>query len=107
MKLRLSHKILLGLLALLLPATLALAPAVSLAVEGATQPAADTYDLSWWTADGGGQTFSTGLGYSLGGTVGQPDAGVMSGTGYRLDGGFWQGGGGVYRMYLPLVARNY
>ena len=35
------------------------------------------YDLSWSTIDGGGATFSTGGGYSLGGTVGQPDAGVL------------------------------
>ena len=65
------------------------------------------YDLSWWTADGGGYTFSTGAGYSLGGTVGQPDAGLMSGPGYRLAGGFWSGGTVTYRVYLPLVFRNY
>ena len=65
------------------------------------------YDLSWWTADTGGATFSTGPGYSLGATAGQPDAGVMSGPGYRLDGGFWSGGVVTYRVYLPLVMRNY
>ncbi len=37
------------------------------------------FGLSWWTADGGGATFSTGGGYQLGGTVGQPDAGSASG----------------------------
>ena len=40
--------------------------------------------------DGGGATFSTGGGYSLGGTAGQPDAGELSGGGYTLGGGFWQ-----------------
>jgi hypothetical protein len=35
------------------------------------------YDLSWWTADGGGATLSTGEGYRLSGTAGQPDAGVL------------------------------
>ena len=64
------------------------------------------YDLSWWTADGGGQTFSTGGGYALGGTIGQPDAGVMSGPGYTLAGGFWSGGTATYKVYLPLVFRN-
>ena len=30
--------------------------------------------LNWWTVDGGGATYSTGGSYSLGGTIGQPDA---------------------------------
>jgi hypothetical protein len=66
------------------------------------------YDLSWWTVDGGGYTYSSGGGYELGGTSGQPDAGVLVGGGYTLGGGFWQGGGGVltrYTVYLPLVVR--
>jgi hypothetical protein len=65
------------------------------------------YDLSWWTADGGGETFSTGGNYSLGGTIGQPDAGLLAGPGYTLAGGFWSGAGQPYRVYLPLVMRNY
>ncbi len=51
------------------------------------------YDLSWSTIDGGGQMWSTGGGYELGGTVGQPDAGVaLTGGGWTLTGGFWPGG---------------
>lgn len=50
------------------------------------------YDLSWNTIDGGGATFSTGGAYSLGGTIGQPDAGQMAGGAYSLAGGFWRGG---------------
>ena len=69
--------------------------------------AQDGYDLSWWTADGGGYTFSTGPGYSLGGTIGQPDAGVLTGPGYTLSAGFWPGGAAAYRVHLPLVLRNY
>jgi len=69
--------------------------------------AQDGYDLSWWTADGGGQTFSAGGNYSLGGTIGQPDAGLLTGSGYTLAGGFWSGAGQPYRVYLPLVMRNY
>jgi hypothetical protein len=67
------------------------------------------YDLTWSTVDGGGGTFSTGGGYSLGGTAGQPDAGLASGGTYTLGGGFWSGGAAVagYRVYLPLVVRNY
>lgn len=68
------------------------------------------YDLSWSTVDGGGWTFSTGGVYSLGGTAGQPDAGLMVGGVYTLDGGFW-GGGAVaapeYSIYLPLMIRDY
>jgi hypothetical protein len=47
------------------------------------------YDLSWNTIDGGGATFSTGGTYSLGGTIGQPDAGAMLGGSFTLAGGFW------------------
>jgi hypothetical protein len=69
------------------------------------------YEISWWTVDGGGYTrlASSGGGYELGGTVGQPDAGVLSGGGYTLGGGFWRGGAvtlSPYRVYLPLVVRK-
>jgi hypothetical protein len=69
--------------------------------------AAEDYDLSWWTVDAGGQTFSTGGGYTLGGTIGQPDAGALSGGDYVLGGGFWGGGALAieYSVYLPLVLR--
>jgi hypothetical protein len=78
------------------------------AVAGAQAGSSPAYDLSWWTVDGGGETLSTGPGYSLGGTAGQPDAGpVMSGGDYQLTGGFWPGGAGVYRVYLPVVLRGY
>jgi len=64
------------------------------------------YHLTWWSVDGGGHTFSTGDGYTLGGTIGQPDAAVMDGDPYALQGGFWPGGGvGQYAVYLPLVLR--
>jgi hypothetical protein len=53
------------------------------------------YDLSWWTVDGGGATFSSGGGYELGGTMGQPDAGRLSGGDFTLGGGFWGGGAAV------------
>jgi hypothetical protein len=66
------------------------------------------YELSWWTVDGGGQMYSIGGGYELGGTIGQPDAGVLTGGGYILGGGFWRGGAVTVppiRAYLPLVVR--
>jgi hypothetical protein len=61
------------------------------------------YNLSWWTVDGGGGTLAIEGGYSLSGTVGQPDAGLLAGSGYTLSGGFWVGG--IYRLYLPLILR--
>jgi hypothetical protein len=68
----------------------------------------DQLTLPWWTVDGGGATFSTGGGYTLGGTIGQPDAGVLTGDGYILGGGFWRGGVVAkvpHQVYLPLVLR--
>jgi hypothetical protein len=49
---------------------------------------AQTYDLSWFSIDGGGGTSSGGA-YSVSGTIGQPDAGALSGGNYTLVGGFW------------------
>jgi hypothetical protein len=66
------------------------------------------YTLDWWTVDGGGATSSTGGSYTLGGTIGQPDAGTSGGGTYTLDGGFWGGdldGTPNYQIYLPLVIR--
>jgi hypothetical protein len=66
------------------------------------------YSLDWWTVDGGGTTSSTGGNYSLGGSIGQPDAGTSSGGTYTLDGGFWGGDMAItpnYQIYLPLVIR--
>ena len=64
------------------------------------------YDLTWNSIDGGGYMFSTGGGYSLGGTIGQPDAGTLSGGGYTLTGGFWGGIASPYQIYLPLVIKQ-
>lgn len=48
------------------------------------------YDMGWHTVDGGGATFSMGSGYTLGGAIGQPDAGTLNSGSYTLRGGFWQ-----------------
>jgi hypothetical protein len=67
----------------------AIALALGIAAPAAAQPAID-----WFTIDCGGGA-STGGGYALSGTIGQPDAapGItgMSGGGYKLIGGFWPG----------------
>jgi len=55
--------------------------------------AAQSFDLSWNTIDGGGGTAGGGA-FQLSGTIGQPDAGSptspLTGGGFTLIGGFWQ-----------------
>jgi hypothetical protein len=65
---------------------------------------AQSYGITWWTIDGGGGT-STGGGYTLSGTIGQPDAGTMTGGSYTLVGGFW-GFDSQHFIYLPLILKN-
>jgi len=63
------------------------------------------------TSSGGG-TQLTGGGYVLHGALGQPVAGTVGSSSYRLCSGFWCGGvpeivEDKYSIYLPLVIRNY
>ena len=50
--------------------------------------------VSWRTIDGGGGV-SSGGGFTLSYTIAQPDAGTMTGVGYRVGGGFWPGPDGA------------
>jgi hypothetical protein len=68
-----------------------------------------TYDLSWWTVDGGGGD-SQGQGYTLSATIGQADAGTLQNGRYTLAGGFWSAAPSApieisYRFALPLVIK--
>ena len=65
-----------------------------------------SYDLSWHEVGGGGGRLE-GVDYTLLGTIGQVDAGVLVGSEYTLRGGFWPGGAQIYRIYLPLVLSQY
>lgn len=65
----------------------------------------DSYDLSWFSIDGGGATFGEGGSYSLGGSIGQADAGAMSGGAYILNGGFWAGVPANYSAFVPATMR--
>jgi uncharacterized membrane protein len=90
-------------LILSLTAVLALAGTVLAAQTGVS------YNITRWTVDGGGGRL-TGGGYTLTGTVGQPEPGpALSGGGYTLTSGFWPGGGSSsssgYKIYLPLVMK--
>jgi len=52
---------------------------------------AGVYELRTWTVNGGGVSFNNAGGYTLGGTIGQPDAGTpRSNADYTLLGGFWR-----------------
>ena len=70
------------------------------------------YDLSWWSSEGGGVSQSSG--YTLAGSIGQPDASApMTGGGYALTGGFWTGAGTGsidapenLIIYLPAACRD-
>ncbi|MCA9279145.1 MAG: hypothetical protein H6815_14295 [Phycisphaeraceae bacterium] len=60
------------------------------------------FDLTWSTIDCGGagsNNPSTGGNFSLMGTIGQHDVGVMSGGNFELSGGFWAGVGGDQPCY--------
>ena len=63
---------------------------------------AQSYSIDWFTVDGGGGT-STGGGYSLSGTIGQPDAGTMSGGNYTIQGGFWSLIAAIQTEGAPLL----
>jgi hypothetical protein len=50
---------------------------------------AQEFEIVRNTIDSGGVMRSTGGAFELSGTIGQPDAGAMSGGGFELNGGFW------------------
>ncbi len=91
-----------------LPST---APGVSVQSAAGDETGSTSYDLSWWTVDGGGGANSGGS-YTLAGAIGQADAGpTLSGGNYALVGGFWQREESPEPapenfIYLPLVLRN-
>jgi len=60
------------------------------------------YSIDWSTIDGGGGT-STGGVYAVTGTIGQPDAGAMSGGNFTLEGGFWGVIAAVQTPGAPLL----
>ncbi len=64
---------------------------------------AQNYTLDWSTIDGGGGT-STGGVFTVSGTIGQPDAGSMSGGNFSLDGGFWGIIAAVQTPGAPLLS---
>jgi hypothetical protein len=61
-----------------------------------------SYTLDRFTIANGGGT-SSGGGYSVSGTIGQPDAGELSGGDYTLRGGFWGGLAAVQTESAPYL----
>jgi hypothetical protein len=64
---------------------------------------AQTYSIDWFTIDGGGGT-STGGVYAVNGTIGQLDAGAMSGGNFSLTGGFWSLSSVIQTPGAPLLS---
>jgi hypothetical protein len=100
---------------LLLTGMLAALILIGLAQSGRAQ--ADVYILDWWTVDGGGGARNGG-GYAVMDTSGQHDAGVLTGNGYTLTGGFWGGASlgqaptptpipdSGYKNFLPMIQKR-
>jgi len=61
----------------------------ALIVSNAPAQTGGGYYLTWSTVDCGGITFAANGPYEIGGTIGQPDAGVLANGGYEAIGGFW------------------
>ena len=61
-----------------------------LAVTFSAIAQSDTFDVPWFSVDGGGGT-STGGEFTLSGSIGQPDAGTLSGGEFTVRGGFQAG----------------
>ncbi|MBX3373799.1 MAG: hypothetical protein KF817_08180 [Phycisphaeraceae bacterium] len=75
------------------PWSLALMASLLVTIAGVR---AGDFDLAWHTIDGGGGSSAGGVPggvFSLSGSIGQPDAGAMSGGGFTLAGGFWASAG--------------
>ena len=75
---------------------------VLLLIIGYSSPA-QNFSIDWFTIDGGGGT-STGGVFSVSGTIGQPDAGRMSGGNFTLEGGFWGIIGAIQTPGSPLLS---
>ncbi len=71
------------------PVSWLLTPVFCLLFSAFCLSASAQYSINWYKVAGGGGT-STGGGYTLNGTIGQPDAGgPMTNGQYSVSGGFW------------------
>ncbi len=63
---------------------------ISFLVTSTMNVFAQPLQIDWLSVDGGGGTSAGGV-YVVTGTIGQPDAGTMSGGPYAIEGGLWPG----------------
>lgn len=97
-------------LIILFPIVLALLIGISTAnAQHSDEPVSPQsgYSIDWYTIDGGGAMNTSGGSYSLSSSIGQSDAGSLSGGVYTLNGGFWGGTAINYKTYLPLALKNF
>lgn len=64
------------------------------------------FTIDWFKISGGGSTSTGGI-YAVNGTIGQPDAGTMSGGNYTVVGGFWGVVAAVQTLGAPLLSISY
>ena len=80
---------------------------LAMGVRSALAQSGGGYELGWSNVGAAGTT--GGGAYTLDSSVGQPDAGTVSGGSYALSGGFFASPGVINilleRVYLPLVRR--
>lgn len=72
-------------------------------VGGASFATAQEFSLGSWTVDGGGGTSEGGV-YSVTGTIGQHDAGKLSGGDFTVSGGLWGVIAAVQTPGAPLLS---
>lgn len=74
--------------------------------ESAMVLAGESFNIAWWTMDGGGG-LSQGDTFSVNGTIGQSDAGIMVGEQYVLQSGFWIAANPSNSLlFLPVVSNS-
>ena len=76
----------------------------SLLLGGSIAIGLGDFDVPWYTIDGGGAS-SSGNGFEITGTVGQPDASAqaaMTGGNFTLTGGFWAFAGPRCTTFAPV-----
>jgi hypothetical protein len=66
-----------------------MAVATCIITATSTAQSRGAFELNWWTIDGGGAMHTVGGSFELSGTIGQPEAGRMTGGNFQLVGGFW------------------
>ena len=89
-------------------ATILVLTGLMVAVSSALAMSSATYRLDWFTpltSGGGGHAASASYAADL--TIGQTAIGQASSVSYGTGLGFWYGMVDWFRVYMPLVLRNY